>query len=247
MTSRPGDAAELVAAIVPAAGRGERLGPGAPKALRLLGGVPLLVHAVRNLAAARLIDLVVVAAPPDRVTAMRALLADHHTGATLHVVPGGPTRPESVRAALAALPDAVGVVLVHDAARPLAPVELIDAVASAVRAGADAVVPGLPVTDTVKRVAGDVVTETVDRSALRSVQTPQGFRRTVLEEAHLDLSDEGIPGGITDDAGLVERAGYSVIVVPGAEEAFKVTRPLDLVLAEAVLARRRSGGVSGVR
>jgi 2-C-methyl-D-erythritol 4-phosphate cytidylyltransferase len=243
VTSRPGDRAELVAAIVPAAGRGERLGPGAPKALRLLGGVPLLVHAVRNLAAARLVDLVVVAAPPDQVTAVRALLADHHTGATLHVVPGGPTRPESVRAALAALPDAVGVVLVHDAARPLAPVELIDAVASAVRAGADAVVPGLPVTDTVKRVDGDVVTETVDRSALRSVQTPQGFRRTVLEEAHLALSD----GGVTDDAGLVERAGYSVIVVPGAEEAFKVTRPLDLVLAEAVLARRRSGGVGGVR
>jgi 2-C-methyl-D-erythritol 4-phosphate cytidylyltransferase len=243
VTSRPGDPAELVAAIVPAAGRGERLGPGAPKALRLLGGVPLLVHAVRNLAAARLVDLVVVAAPPDQVIAVRALLADHHTGATLHVVPGGPTRPESVRAALAALPDAVAVVLVHDAARPLAPVELIDSVASAVRAGADAVVPGLPVTDTVKRVDGDVVTETVDRSALRSVQTPQGFRRTVLEEAHLDLSD----GGITDDAGLVERAGYSVIVVPGAEEAFKVTRPLDLVLAEAVLARQRSGGVGGVR
>jgi 2-C-methyl-D-erythritol 4-phosphate cytidylyltransferase len=243
VTSRPADPAELVAAIVPAAGRGERLGPGAPKALRLLGGVPLLVHAVRNLAAARLVDLVVVAAPPDQVTAVRALLADHHTGATLHVVPGGPTRPESVRAALAALPDAVSVVLVHDAARPLAPVELIDAVASAVRAGADAVVPGLPVTDTVKRVDGDLVTETVDRTALRSVQTPQGFRRTVLEEAHLDLSD----GGITDDAGLVERAGYSVIVVPGAEEAFKVTRPLDLVLAEAVLARRRSGGVGGVR
>jgi 2-C-methyl-D-erythritol 4-phosphate cytidylyltransferase len=243
VTTRPGDPVELVAAIVPAAGRGERLGPGAPKALRLLGGVPLLVHAVRNLAAARLVDLVVVAAPPDQVTAVRALLADHHTGATLHVVPGGPTRPESVRAALAALPDAVAVVLVHDAARPLAPVELIDSVASAVRAGADAVVPGLPVTDTVKRVDGDVVTETVDRSALRSVQTPQGFRRTVLEEAHLDLSD----GGITDDAGLVERAGYSVIVVPGAEEAFKVTRPLDLVLAEAVLARQRSGGVGGVR
>jgi 2-C-methyl-D-erythritol 4-phosphate cytidylyltransferase len=243
MTIRPADRSNQVAAIVPAAGRGERLGPGTPKALRLLGGVPLLVHAVRSLAAARLVDLVVVAAPPDQVVAVRALLADHHTGAALQVVPGGATRPESVRAALAALPDTIGVVLVHDAARPLAPVELVDAVAAAVRAGADAVVPGLPVTDTVKRVDGDVVTETVDRTALRSVQTPQGFRRAVLEEAHLDLSD----GGSTDDAGLVERAGYPVVVVPGAEEAFKVTRPLDLVLAEAVLARRRSGGVSGVR
>lgn len=243
MTSAEANRCDQVAAIVPAAGRGERLGPGAPKALRLLGGVPLLVHAVRSLAAARLVDLVVVAAPPDQVTAVRALLADHHTGATLQVVPGGPTRPESVRAALGALPDSVGVVLVHDAARPLAPVELVDAVVAAVRAGADAVVPGLPVTDTVKRVDGDIVTETFDRSGLRSVQTPQGFRRAVLEEAHLDLSD----GGITDDAGLVERAGYPVVVVPGDEEAFKVTRPLDLVLAEAVLARRRSGGVGGVR
>jgi 2-C-methyl-D-erythritol 4-phosphate cytidylyltransferase len=243
VTTRPGDRSEQVAAIVPAAGRGARLGPGAPKALRLLGGMPLLVHAVRSLAAARLVDLVIVAAPPDQVTAVRALLADHHTGATLHVVPGGATRQDSVRVALAALPDGVGVVLVHDAARPLAPVELVDAVAAAVRAGADAVVPALPVTDTVKRVDGDLVTETVDRSALRSVQTPQGFRRAVLEEAHLGLPDMGI----TDDAGLVERAGYSVVVVPGAEEAFKVTRPIDLVLAEAVLARRRNGGVGGVR
>jgi 2-C-methyl-D-erythritol 4-phosphate cytidylyltransferase len=228
---------ETVAAIVPAAGRGERLGPGAPKALRRLGGVPMLVHAVRNLAAARLVSLVIVAAPPDQVQEVRALLADHHTGAPLHVVAGGPTRQESVRAALAALPDDVGIVLVHDAARPLAPVELVDAVARAVRAGAAAVVPVLPVTDTVKRVQGDVVVETVDRSQLRAVQTPQGFRRAVLEEAHLD------PGAVdaTDDAGLVERAGHRVVVIPGAEEAFKVTRPLDLVLAEAVWSRIRPG------
>jgi len=230
-----------VAAIVPAAGRGERLGPGTPKALRLLGGVPMLVHAVRNLAAARLVSLVVVAAPPDQVAEVRALLADHHGGAPLQVVAGGPTRQESVRAALAALPDEVAVVLVHDAARPLAPVELVDAVARAVRAGAEAVIPVLPLTDTVKRVTGDVVVETVDRSQLRAVQTPQGFRRAVLEEAHLD------PGGedVTDDAGLVERAGHQVLVVPGAEEAFKVTRPLDLVLAEAVWSRIRPGGSRG--
>jgi 2-C-methyl-D-erythritol 4-phosphate cytidylyltransferase len=142
-----------------------------------------------------------------------------------------------VRAALAALPDEVGIVLVHDAARPLAPVELVDAVAAAVCAGADAVVPGLPVTDTVKRVEGEVVVETLDRSALRAVQTPQGFRRAVLEEAHLfpDALDA------TDDAGLVERAGHPVVVVAGADEAFKVTRPLDLLLAEVVWSRRRPG------
>jgi len=227
-----------VAAIVPAAGRGERLGPGTPKALRLLGGAPLLVHAVRTLARARLVELIVVAAPPDQVAQVRDLLADHHTGALLSVVPGGESRRDSVRAALASLPDDVTTVLVHDAARPLAPVELVDAVAAALRDGAEAVVPVLPVVDTVKRVEGDRVVETVDRTVLRAVQTPQGFRREVLEEAHLAGGEE-----VTDDATMVERLGRTVTVVPGAEEAFKVTRPLDLLLAEAVLARRRETGV----
>ena len=229
----------VTAAIVPAAGRGERLGPGTPKALRLLGGAPLLVHAVRSLSRARLVDLVVVAAPPDQVDQVRSLLSDHHTGAALEVVAGGPTRQESVRRALAGLPDSVQTVLVHDAARPLAPVELVDAVAAAVRDGAVAVVPVLPVADTVKRIDGDTVVETLDRATLRAIQTPQGFSRATLEAAHLDAAGEEA----TDDAALVERLGRPVVVVPGAEEAFKVTRPLDLLLAEAVLTRRRAGGV----
>ena len=144
---------------------------------------------------------------------------------------------ESVRRALAALPDSVQVVLVHDAARPLVPGALVDAVVAAVRAGADAVVPGLPVADTVKQVdAEGAVVATVDRSALRAVQTPQGFRRAVLDAAY------GVPdaGEATDDAGHVERPAAGCVVVPGAEEAFKVTRPLDLLLAEAVLARREA-------
>ena len=235
------------AAIVPAAGRGERLGPGAPKALRSLGGVPMLVHAVRALASARGVDLVVVAAPEDGVDDVTALLAEHglvdsapgRAGAV--VVAGGETRQDSVARALHALPDDVDVVLVHDAARPLVPVSLVDAVAAAVRGGADAVVPGLPVADTIKSVdAADVVSSTLDRGALRAIQTPQGFRRTTLTEAHA-AADPDAPA--TDDAGLVERIGGKVVVVPGDEEAFKVTRPLDLVLAEAVLARRRAAGV----
>jgi 2-C-methyl-D-erythritol 4-phosphate cytidylyltransferase len=232
--------AHRTAAIVPAAGRGERLGPGVSKALRLLGGVPLLVHAVRALAASRSVDLVVVAAPPDELVQVRALLTDHEVGASVSVVAGAATRTGSVRLALASLPPDVDVVLVHDAARPLVPAELVDAVAAAVRGGADAVVPALAVADTVKRVdaaAGDAVVETVDRSALRAVQTPQGFRRHVLVEAYAaDVEDA------TDDAALVERLGVRVLVVRGAEEAFKVTRPLDLLLAEAVLARRRAHG-----
>jgi 2-C-methyl-D-erythritol 4-phosphate cytidylyltransferase len=224
-----------VAALVPAAGRGERLGGDGPKALRDLGGEPMLAHAVRALAAARLVTLVVVAAPPDRVDETRRMLSGAHAGASLVVVAGGATRVASVRAALGAVPPEVTVVLVHDAARPLAPSSLVDAVAEAVRAGAEAAVPGLPVADTVKRVDGDVVAETLDRSALRAVQTPQGFRRDVLDRAHRST---GVPSQVTDDAGMVEHLGGRVVVVAGHEEAFKVTRPLDLLLAEAVLSRR---------
>ena len=233
-----------VAAIVPAAGRGERLGPGQPKALRTLGGVPMLVHAVTALGRARLVDLVVVAAPPDGVAEVRALLALHDIGAEVLVVAGGAERQDSVARALEALPPEVDVVLVHDAARPLAPSDLVDAVAAAVLAGHHAVVPGLAMTDTVKRVVGrardgaEQVLETVPRTDLRCIQTPQGFDRAVLAKAHAAAD-----GTSTDDAGLVERLGLPVVVVAGSGDAFKVTRPIDLLLAEAVLLERRASGV----
>ncbi|WP_405743750.1 2-C-methyl-D-erythritol 4-phosphate cytidylyltransferase [Streptomyces sp. NBC_01525] len=232
------------AAVIPAAGRGVRLGPGAPKALRTLGGTPMLVHAVRAMAASRAVSLVVVVAPPDGAPEVRALLDEHSFGRTeLLVVPGGETRQESVRRGLDALPDGIDVVLVHDAARPLVPVDTVDAVIATVRSGAPAVVPALPLADTVKQVEprprgeAEPVTGTPERALLRAVQTPQGFDRETLLKAH-DTVVEG--EGATDDAGLVERLGAPVVVVPGHEEAFKVTRPLDLVLAEAVLARRRA-------
>ncbi len=233
--------------IVAAAGRGERLGPGAPKALRLLVGEPLLVHAVRSLVAALSLDLLVVAAPPDAVSEVRALLVDvvpDQVG--LVVVPGGSSRQDSVRLALAVLPDDVDVVLVHDAARCLVPAALVESVVAAVRAGAGAVVPGLPVADTVKRVDDGRVVETVDRSALWGAQTPQGFSRVVLMAAHqaTELDDAG---PATDDAGLVERMGGTVVLVPGSEEAFKVTRPTDLLLAEALLAERAERAAGGGR
>ncbi|MFG2848280.1 2-C-methyl-D-erythritol 4-phosphate cytidylyltransferase [Kitasatospora sp. NPDC048296] len=243
--------AAVAAAVVPAAGRGERLGPGAPKALRELGGVPLLVHAVRALARSRAVGLVVVAAPADGVAEVVALLDSHGLdGKDIRVVAGGATRQESVRLGLAAIPEDVGIVLVHDAARPLVPVEVVDAVAAAVRAGAEAVVPAVPLADTVKRVepnpgGPEPVIDTPERATLRAVQTPQGFDRAALVEVHAKALAEEAAGGadapaVTDDAGLVERYGGRVVVVPGHEEAFKVTRPLDLVLAEAVLARRRA-------
>lgn len=226
------------AAIVPAAGRGERLGPGAPKALRSIGDIPILVHAVRSLTGCGRVGLVVVAAPPDGVDGVAELLAPF--GAAVRVVAGGSTRQESVSLALDAVPEDVDVVLVHDAARALTPPALVAAVADAVAAGHDAVIPVLPVADTIKAVdAASTVTGTVDRSTLRAVQTPQGFRRSLLAKAH---ATAGTPtneaAAATDDAGLVESLGSPVRVIAGDPEAFKVTTPFDLILAEAVWARR---------
>jgi 2-C-methyl-D-erythritol 4-phosphate cytidylyltransferase len=218
-----------VAVLVPAAGAGVRLGAGSPKALRLLAGVPLLVHTVRRAAAAASVHTIVVAAPSSGVPAVRDLLAPV---APVTVVAGGETRQASVAAALASVPPGPDIVLVHDAARALAPAALVESVAAAVRDGHDAVIPVLPVVDTIKEVAPDgVVLGTVDRARLRTVQTPQGFRRAVLTAAHATVRDP-----LTDDAGLVEKLGLAVTCVPGSEYAFKITRPLDLAIAEALLA-----------
>jgi len=217
-----------VAVLVPAAGAGLRLGPGGPKALRELAGEPLLVHAVRRLCAAASIGQVVVAAPADSLDAVRALLS---AVAPVVVVAGGASRQLSVAAALAAADPALEIVLVHDAARALAPPALIERVAAAVRTGSPAVIPVLPVIDTIKQVddAGRVV-GTVDRAVLRAVQTPQGFRRDVLVAAHAAVVDEH-----TDDAGLAEKIGVPVHTVDGDEAAMKITRPADLRLAELFL------------
>ncbi|MDA5279078.1 2-C-methyl-D-erythritol 4-phosphate cytidylyltransferase [Streptomyces sp. Isolate_45] len=234
------------AAVIPAAGRGVRLGPGAPKALRALGGTPMLIHAVRAMARSRAVSLVVVVAPSDGAAEVRHLLDEHALPERTEVlvVPGGETRQESVRAGLDALPQDVTSVLIHDAARPLVPVDTVDNVIDAVRAGAPAVVPALPLADTVKEVEPggpgepEPVVATPERARLRAVQTPQGFDLETLLRAHREIAVLG--EGATDDAGMVERLGVTVVTVPGHEEAFKVTRPLDLVLAEAVLARRRA-------
>ncbi|MER6091404.1 2-C-methyl-D-erythritol 4-phosphate cytidylyltransferase [Streptomyces bluensis] len=231
------------AAVIPAAGRGVRLGPGAPKALRTLSGTPMLIHAVRAMAASRAVSLVVVVAPPDDTAEVKSLLDTHALPERTDflVVPGGGSRQESVKLGLDALPPGIDIVLVHDAARPLVPVDTVDTVIEAVRDGAPAVVPALPLADTVKQVqsadtpgAPEPVVATLERSRLRAVQTPQGFDRDTLVRAH-----ETVTENVTDDASMVEQLGLRVVVVPGHEEAFKVTRPLDLVLAEAVLARRR--------
>lgn len=209
--------ADLVAGIVPAAGRGERLGGGVPKALRDLGGRPLLSWAVDALAS--VCDLVVVAGPATSLAQVQA------AAPTAVVVTGGAERSDSVRACLAALPPHTRYVLVHDAARPLAPAALVSSVLGALQRGAEAVVPVLPVVDTIKSVdAEGWVTGTPDRSLLRIVQTPQGFTRDVLSRAYATGSDA------TDDAGLAERIGVRVQTVPGDPAAAKVTVAADLAV-----------------
>jgi len=223
------------AAVVPAAGRGERLGTREAKALCLVGGVPLFVHALRSLGASGRLSAGMVVGPPQRCEAMAAAVRAARLDVGWDVVPGGATRQDSVGRGLRDLASDVDVVLVHDAARPFVPVEVVRRVVDAVGAGADAVVPVVPVADTVKQVDGAVVVATPDRSRLRQVQTPQGFRRSVLEAAYTAAAASGAPGQpASDDATLVERAGGQVVVVPGDPLAFKVTGPLDLVLAEAL-------------
>lgn len=229
---RGAGSAPRTAAIVPAAGRGERLGPGAAKALRVLGANSLLELTMRSLAGARGIDLIVVAAPAESVDELAASL---RSDTPLKVVAGGATRQQSVAEALAILPKTVEYVLVHDAARALTPSSQHEAVLLQLTdKGANAVVPVVPVSDTIKIVEDDIVMRTLDRGTLRAVQTPQGFTRAALERAHQVARDGGVDD-VTDDAGLCEAAGISVRTVPGDAMAFKITRPLDWTLAETLM------------
>ena len=233
MPSAQGAAAKVVA-LVPAAGQGVRLAAGMPKAFVLLRGHSLLWHCVQGLLAAGCVEVVVVAVNAAHRDQARAVFA--HLGDRVQIVTGGANRSDSVRAALFSVPDAE-VVLVHDAARCLTPVSVIQAVAHAVLAGQPAVVPVLSVVDTIKQVdpAGQVV-GTLDRSALRVVQTPQGFAGDLLRRAH-----QAAAGPVTDDAGLVEALGVPVTTLPGHPDAFKITTPFDLAVAEVVASARAAG------
>jgi 2-C-methyl-D-erythritol 4-phosphate cytidylyltransferase len=203
-------------AIVVAAGWGERFG--GPKQFSDLGGTRLVDHAVATASAA--CDAVVVVVPDA---------AEWRGAPVAAVVNGGATRAESVRAGLAAVPASADVVVVHDAARPLAGDALFAAVVAAVREGADGAVPGIPVADTLKRVEDVRVTATVDRMGLVAVQTPQAFRAGALRAAHAGRAEA------TDDAALVEAGGGRVVVVPGDPRNLKVTGPADLMIASALL------------
>jgi len=234
-----------VAVIVVAAGSGTRLGHPEPKALVPLGDDTILGVALDAVFGMRDTPFVVVVAPADRVDEVRERCTPRAAAASvdLVVVAGGLTRQESVARGIAELPREIEVVLVHDAARPLAPSAVFDEVAAAVEARGRGIVPGLPVVDTVKRVDGEGhVLETVDRSELAAMQTPQGFPREVLESAYAAAGAD-----FTDDAALVAAAGVPVDVVPGDARAFKVTVPSDLHRAEQLLADRAATRVAAER
>ena len=219
-------------AVVPAAGSGERLAAGVPKAFFHLDGRTLVERAVSGLLESGVVDRVVVAVPSDRTDQAKLILGREAT-----IVAGGANRRESVGRALAALADTgePDFVLVHDAARALTPPALVVRVVEALRAGHSAVVPVLPLADTVKAVdANGMVLGTPDRAGLRAVQTPQGFATELLLRAYQRAAD--LAGtDFTDDASMVEQIGGQVQVVDGDPLAFKITTRLDILLAQAVV------------
>ena len=220
----------MAVALIVAAGRGERLGSSRPKALVTLAGRPMLEWSVATLRAIREIEQIVVALPPDALDA-----APEGTVA----VAGGAVRSQSVREALRAsrASGAGDPVVVHDAARPLAPAALFErALAQLRQSGVDAVIAAAPVSDTIKEVGPDrrTVQRTIDRARLWAVQTPQVFRRGALERALFEADDE-LLAAATDDAWLIERAGGTVEVVQSGPRNLKITTPTDLRLAELLL------------
>lgn len=221
------------AAVVVAGGSGRRMGGGVRKQYLQVGGAPILLHAVRAFVRHPGIGAVVVVLPPEDAASPPAWLAELGVA----VVAGGEERGDSVWNGLLATPEDAETVLVHDGARPFVGAAVIDRVLEGARRGA--VLAALPVTDTLKEVGPDgVVAGTPDRARFWQAQTPQGFPRALLLEAHRRARADGVRA--TDDAALCERYGIPVRVVEGAAENLKVTRPADLALAEA-LARRLPG------
>ena len=218
-------------AVLAAAGRGERLGSDRPKAFARLGELPLLAEPLRRLDESDWIEQIVVAAPPEWEEPAILLAEELGAGKVGSVVTGGASRSESVRLALAEVADDAAVVVVHDAARPLVPEDVIERLLIPLGEGWDGVVPGLPVSDTVKRVEGERVVETLPRGELVAVQTPQAFVASALRGAL-----GGDVSGASDCASLVEARGGRVKVVGGDRRLLKVTSTDDLALVEAWLA-----------
>jgi len=229
--------ASRTAALVPAAGRGLRIGGSVPKQYRALGGQPIILHALRILQASPVIDEIILAVPQsDTEYCLTQIVTPHHFTKVAKIVPGGQERQDSVRHALEVVHEDVDVVLVHDAVRPFLTEQMVEEVVSRARVKGAAII-ALPMKDTVKQVGADhVIERTVDRRPLWLAQTPQAFRRDWLLVAHRKAHGEGVRA--TDDAYLVEWCGHPVSVVEGSGDNIKVTRPEDMIIGEAIFASR---------
>lgn len=215
-------------AVLAAAGSGDRLGSDRPKAFARLGELPLLAESLRRLEESDWVDSIVVVVPSGWEEPAILLAEELGAGKVAGVVPGGATRAESVRLGVAEVPEDAAVILVHDAARPVLPEEVVERVLVPLSEGWDGVVPALPVADTVKRIRGEEVVETLARDGLVAVQTPQAFLADALRRA--------VEGGEASDcAALVERTGGRVKVVPGDRRLMKVTTQADLDLVSGWL------------
>ncbi|MGL5406675.1 MAG: IspD/TarI family cytidylyltransferase [Propionibacteriaceae bacterium] len=234
---------EPVVAIVVAAGSGVRLGGSTvggvgPKALRQLAGVSLVRRSVEALVAGG-VDEIIAVIGMNHLAAFTEALA----GITVPIryEQGGASRQESVQRGLAVLPDSCSVVLVHDAARPLVPAQVTAQIVAEVKEGSVAVVPVLPISDSIRVLTGDS-SQVVDRATLRAVQTPQGFHPEILKKAHAGLQSAAVVGELkeyTDDAAVCEAVGHQVTLVAGSRLAMKVTEPIDFVIAESLLLQEK--------
>jgi 2-C-methyl-D-erythritol 4-phosphate cytidylyltransferase len=232
----------VVAAVITAAGAGDRLGSGAPKAHRLLDGKPLFVYSLHTFAGVADINHIIVVVRADEVANVQEVIAADNSLESAHlsidVVVGGATRQESVACGLAALSADDDLVLIHDAARALVPTHVVRSVIARLMAGDQAVIPVVAVTDTIRAFNDENLGPVVDRAGLVAVQTPQGFTKDIVVKAHQTF-DARSGVAVTDDASLVELLGVSVTHVDGSPDAFKVTYANDLLLAESVIADRK--------
>lgn len=227
-----------VIAVVPAGGTGKRMGAGAPKQFLMLGGVPLMVHALRALERAPSVTEVVLVVPKEeQARALSEVVERHGLKKVLKVVPGGATRQESVHHGLHEVGEDVEIVMVHDAVRPFVTPDLIERSIEAARKHGGAIA-AVPMKDTPKQAGPDgLIQRTLDRHELWLAQTPQTFRRALVVEAYRKAEIEHVHG--TDDAALVERLGHKIGLVEGSWENIKITTPEDMILAEAILAAKK--------
>jgi len=230
---------EWVAAVVPAGGRGVRMGTNIPKQFLSLGGVPLLVHALQAFEQSPIISEIILVVPQDDCQFCREdIVPSYGIKKVSQVVVGGRRRQDSVLNGVRAANSDTEIVVVHDAVRPFVTLDMISQVVDSSKAHGAAIV-ALPMRDTVKRVNADgFIQETLRRDGLWLAQTPQAFRRTVLLQAHQQGEANGVEA--TDDAFLVERLGLPVAIVQGSSDNIKVTRPEDLAMGEAILSAKNT-------